>query len=68
MSDVILLICYTVFLSAVWYGTGYKHSRSSTKDGIPSALHNSHCTPCSVCGGTGMSVIWKFCPECGRVL
>jgi hypothetical protein len=25
-------------------------------------------TPCSTCGGSGMSVVWNFCPECGRKL
>jgi hypothetical protein len=29
---------------------------------------NKQSTPCSTCGGTGMSVIWNCCPECGRKL
>lgn len=29
---------------------------------------NSQITPCSTCGGSGMSVVWNFCPECGRRL
>ena len=29
---------------------------------------NRPSTPCSTCGGSGMSVVWNFCPECGRRL
>jgi hypothetical protein len=34
----------------------------------PSASHNRQITPCSTCGGSGMSVVWNFCPDCGRRL
>ena len=30
--------------------------------------HNKQSTSCSTCGGSGMSVVWNFCPECGRRL
>ena len=35
------------------------------KESSPTS-HNKQSTPCSCCGGTGMSVIWKYCPQCGR--
>jgi hypothetical protein len=33
---------------------------------VQKPTHNKQSTPCSCCGGTGMSVIWKYCPQCGR--
>jgi hypothetical protein len=26
---------------------------------------NTQFKPCQVCGGSGVSVVWNFCPECG---
>jgi hypothetical protein len=46
----------------------YEERTANTKERANLHTPNNGSTPCSVCGGTGMSVVWKFCPECGRVL
>ena len=35
---------------------------------VQNSSHNKPSAPCSTCGGSGMSVVWNYCPECGRKL
>jgi len=45
------------------------HSQDKGSAGQQSASPcNRPSAPCSTCGGSGMSVVWHYCPECGRKL
>ena len=52
---IVILVVHTIFVGVQWYRVGYRDGRGNTKEGSPSASHNTGSPKCEQCENFDLS-------------